>query len=142
MQVDHIGVAVRSVDAAADRLCALLGYARRTTKVANSRHKVTVLFLRKENSIDIKLFEPLGEDSPTWDFVRKGGGLHHIGFKVPNVFEACAELEQKRARVIVEPEPGEAFDGHPIAFLFLGLGLNVEVIDTAVRAGELEEPAA
>ncbi len=137
MQIDHIAVAVRSIDAAAERLSALLGYVRKTTKVTNSRQKVNVVFLSKEASLDIKLIEPSDAESPLWDFVRKGGGLHHLCFKVPDVATACAELAGKGARVIAQPAPGEAFDDHLIAFLYLGLGLNVEVIDTDARRGSL-----
>ena len=75
LHIDHVAVAVRSVDAAADRLCSLLGYHRSTSKVTNTRQKVTVLFLSKSGSLDLKLIEPSGQDSPLWDFVRKGGGL-------------------------------------------------------------------
>ena len=137
MQIDHVAVAVRSVEAAADRLCALLGYARKTAAVTNTRQKVNVLFLGKEGSLDIKLIEPSADDSPLWDFVRKGGGLHHLCLRVPDVGDACVDLTQRGARVIASPAPGEAFDDHAIAFLYLGLGMNVEVIDTDARRSRL-----
>jgi len=120
---------------AAERLCPLLGYVRKTSKVTNTRQKVNVVFLSKEGSLDIKLIEPSDAESPLWDFVRKGGGLHHLCFKVPDVTTVCADLAGKGARVIAQPAPGEAFDDHLIAFLYLGLGLNVEVIDTDDRRG-------
>jgi methylmalonyl-CoA/ethylmalonyl-CoA epimerase len=141
LQLDHIAVAVRSVDTAADKLCALLGYVRATTKVTNTRQKVTVLFLSKEGSLDIKLIEPSDPKSPLWHFVRKGGGLHHVCFKAADVSTACTELADRGARVIAQPAPGEAFDDHLIAFLYLGLGLNIEVIDTDIRRGRITESA-
>jgi methylmalonyl-CoA/ethylmalonyl-CoA epimerase len=140
MRIDHIAIAVRSVDAAAERLAALLGYARKTAKVTNTRQKVNVVFLSKDASLDIKLIEPSDAESPLWDFVRKGGGLHHLCFTVPDVAEACEELAGKGARVLAQPAPGEAFNDHLIAFLYLGLGLNVEVIDTDDRRGSSQSP--
>jgi methylmalonyl-CoA/ethylmalonyl-CoA epimerase len=137
MHIDHIAVSVRSVEAAADRLKTLLGYERRTSVVTNTRQKVKVLFLRKVGSLDIKLIEPSDDTSPLWDHVRKGGGLHHVCVKVPDVQDACTDLAAKGARVIAEPAPGEAFDDQSIAFLYLGLGLNLEVIDTDARRAEL-----
>ena len=141
MTLDHIAIAVRNVEAAADRLCSLLGYERRTAKVTNTRQKVNVIFLGREGSLDLKLIEPSADDSPLCDFVRKGGGLHHLCFRVPDVEAACAELGDRGARLIAAPQPGEAFDDHLIAFLYAGLGLNVEVIDTGERRGRLEPPA-
>ena len=135
--IDHIAVAVRSIEAAADRLCALLGYARTTQVVANTRQQVKVLFLGKDGSLPIKLIEPHGDDSPLWEFVKKGGGLHHVCFQTASVEEACAQLASKGARVIAAPQPGEAFDDELIAFVYLGLGLNIEVIDTDRRRGRL-----
>ena len=140
MTIDHIAIAVGSVDAAADKLCALLGYARKTKRVVNTRQKVVVIFLAKAHSIDIKLIEPSEADSPLWPFVRKGGGLHHVCFAVPDVAMACDELSANGARVIAQPAPGEAFDDHLIAFCYLGFGLNAEVIDTDARRSLLQEP--
>ena len=37
-------------------------------------------------------------------------------------------------RVLTEPQPGEAFHNHPIAFVYVNHGLNVELIDTDRRA--------
>ena len=129
---------MRSVDAAADRLCALLGYARRTAKVTNTRQKVTVLFLGKAGSLDLKLIEPAGEDSPLWATLKKGEGLHHICFKVADVAAGCDTLVANGARLLAAPAPGEAFDDHLIAFLYLGSGLNVELIDSDDRRSRLD----
>jgi methylmalonyl-CoA/ethylmalonyl-CoA epimerase len=141
MRIDHIAVAVRSVDSAADKLTALLGYARKTTKVTNSAQRVTVLFLEKEQSVDIKLIEPSDPQSPLWEHIRKGGGLHHVAFKVADVPSACEALAAGGARVLSPPAPGEAFNDHLIAFCYVGSGLNIELIDTDERAGAIvKEP--
>ena len=137
LRLDHVAVAVRSVDAAADRLCKLLGYTPRTEKVTNTRQQVNVLFLCKPGSLDIKLIEPSTEESPLWKFVKTGGGLHHLCFRVPDVQSACEEMAANGVRVIAPPQPGEAFDDQLIAFLYLGLGLNVEVIDTDERRARI-----
>jgi methylmalonyl-CoA/ethylmalonyl-CoA epimerase len=141
MQIDHLGIAVRSVEAAADRLGTVLGYERKTTKVHNTRQRVNVLFLRKAGSLDLKLIEPADDQSPLVDFVRKGGGLHHLCFKVPDVAQACRALSGLGARVLAAPAPGEAFDDHPIAFVYVGSGLNVELIDTDLRRDIIDEIA-
>lgn len=123
------------MDAAAERLCRLTGYSRRTSKVTNTRQQVTVLFLRKSGSIDIKLIEPSGPESPLWGFLRRGEGLHHVCFRVPDVQEGVDALTTAGARVLAAPEPGEAFGNNPIAFCYLGAGLNAELVDTDERQG-------
>jgi methylmalonyl-CoA/ethylmalonyl-CoA epimerase len=133
MNLDHVAIAVRSLEEAAPRLCETLGYRVRTEPVNNSRHQVNVQFLCKEGSLDIKLIEPAGDDSPLWEFVKQGGGLHHLCFKVDDVREGCRDMVAKKVRVISRPAPGEAFDDHLIAFCYLGLGVNMELIDTDAR---------
>ena len=137
MTLDHIALAVRSIEAAADQLTKLLGYARSTPVVMNTRQKVNVLFLSKSGSLDIKLIEPAGEDSPLWESLRRGAGLHHVAFRVDDVRKAVAELSAAGARVLAAPAPGEAFDDHLIAFCYAGSGLNIELVDTDVRRGRV-----
>ena len=107
--------------------------------MTNTRQQVVVLFCEKLGSLDIKLIEPSEPGSPLTSFVQKGGGLHHLCFKVPDVITACEALSQQGARVIAQPQPGEAFDDHPIAFCHLGLGLNVELVDTDSRRNLLDD---
>ena len=138
MQIDHIAIAVRSIEDAAARLTMLTGYHRTTSPVTNTRQKVNVVFLSKVESIDIKLIEPFGDDSPLWMFLKRGEGLHHVCFRVPDVPEACRALASQGVRILAEPQPGEAFDNNLIAFCYLGLGINAELIDSGVRRNELE----
>lgn len=140
MYIDHVALAVRSIDAARARVCALTGYVPTTEKVTNTRQEVNVQFLSKPGSLDIKLIEPSGPGAPLVEFVRRGGGLHHLAFMTTDVQSACDELQSKGARVLVPPQPGEAFDDHLIAFAFLGAGLNAEIIDTYDRRSRLSDP--
>lgn len=137
MNLDHVCIAVRKIDIARDKLCELLGYVPRTEKVVNTRQKVVVQFLQKAGSIDIKLIEPSDLTSPIIDFVKKGGGLHHLCFRAEHGATAIQELCDKGARVITEQQPGEAFNDNLIAFLFLGSGLNIEIIDTDERRAQI-----
>jgi len=137
MHLDHVCIAVRSIDKAAARLCELFGYEVRTDKVTNTRQKVNVSFLRRTGSLDLKLIEPFGEDSPLWAFLRKGEGLHHLCFRVEDTAGGVREFESKGVRVLSPPAPGEAFDDALIAFCYAGFGLNVELIDTDYRRSEV-----
>ena len=58
MRIDHVCVAVRSIDKSVPKFCTLLGFSAKTGKVTNTRQQVNVLFLQRPGSIDIKLIEP------------------------------------------------------------------------------------
>ncbi len=106
MQIDHVCVAVRSIDKSAPKLCELLGFVEKTGKVTNTRQQVNVMFLARQGSIDIKLIEPSGESSPLWQFLKRGEGLHHLCFHTDDVTSQLANLEQKGLRVLAAPAPG------------------------------------
>lgn len=138
-QLDHVCLAVRKLAPARSVLERLLGYQARTEPVENTRQQVIVQFMSKPGSIDIKLIEPSGPHSPLIDFIkRSGGGLHHLAFKTESVEQAAMALEAQGAKILAAPQPGEAFDDALIAFVFLGAGLNVELVDTDARRGQIE----
>lgn len=130
MIIDHIGIAVWSLEDGIRMWRELFGYRQLSPVVTNTRQKTRVAFLGKKDSIMIKLIEPAAEDSPVAAFVRKGGGLHHLAFRCDHLVSAIPALKKSGARILVSPEPGEAFCGHPIAFILVPGNLNIELIDT------------
>ena len=116
-----------------------LGYAPRTEPVENTRQQVQVQFMSKTGSIDIKLIEPSSPTSPLVEFIkRSGGGLHHLAFRTESVEKAVVDLQSHGGQIVAPPQPGEAFDDALIAFVFVGAGLNVELIETDGRRAEMD----
>jgi methylmalonyl-CoA/ethylmalonyl-CoA epimerase len=103
--------------------------------VINTLQKVRVVFLAKEGSLTVKLIEPTDSTSPIHTFAKRGGGLHHLCFKCNDVNDEIERLKGQGLRVLVEPQPGEAFENEKIAFIFAKQGMNIELIDTDKRAG-------
>lgn len=134
MVVDHIGVVVKSLESATRDWKDLFGYEQMTEPVVNTRQKVKVVFLQKAGSTLIKLIEPTDPTSPVFGLASRGGGLHHLCFKTNDVQEAIRHLEKHSSRLIVPPQPGEAFENEPIAFLYTKNGLPIEVIGTDKKA--------
>ena len=105
-----------------------------TEVVENTLQHVKVTFLKKENSILIKLIEPTEENKSLQNFVYKGGGFHHICFRCSDVKKEMKDLTSKGLMTLVLPQPGEAFNNHEIAFMLARFGLNIELIDTEEKA--------
>ncbi|MCP4130845.1 MAG: methylmalonyl-CoA epimerase [bacterium] len=139
MIIDHIGIAVKSIEQGIEQWENVFGYKQMTEVVVNTRQKVKVVFLKKTDSMTIKLIQPTDESSPVYAFAQKGGGLHHLGFKCDNVSDEMRKLKDDGLRVLVRPQPGEAFDNEKIAFLFAHHGLNIELFDTDKRAKIIDE---
>jgi methylmalonyl-CoA/ethylmalonyl-CoA epimerase len=137
MIIDHICFAVKDLKDGISYWKNVFGYDQKTSIITNTLQKVRVTFLHKENSIDIKLIEPLETNESLIKFVNRGGGFHHICFKCSDINNKIEELKDKGLIMLVPPQPGEAFNNNNIAFLFAKYGLNLELIDTDERAGIL-----
>ncbi len=91
-KLDHVGVAVASIDAALG-IYRALGLAEAKREVVPGQ-KVTVAFLPVGES-RIELLEPTSADSPVARFLEKrGGGVHHLCFAVENLEGALADLSR------------------------------------------------
>lgn len=138
MIVDHICFAVKNIERSIKDWTSAFGYRQMTEVVINTRQKVHVVFLEKYNSITIKLIEPLPDNESVLNFIRKGGGFHHICFKTEDGLDhTISELKSKGLISLVPPQPGEAFENENIAFLLTRFGVNVELIDTDKKAKKI-----
>jgi methylmalonyl-CoA/ethylmalonyl-CoA epimerase len=78
--------------------------------------KVKTAFF-KVGQTKIELLEPTSEDSAIAKFIEKRGeGIHHIAFAVPDVQNALDEVGSKGVQVIDKAPRGGA-EGLKIAFL-------------------------
>ena len=103
--LDHIGIAVESIDDGLD-IYEALGLEVEAIEVVPEQG-VRVAFLPVGDS-RLELLEPTGPDSPIARHLeRRGPGLHHICLRVPDIRAAMATLaEQGRTLLSEEPQPG------------------------------------
>lgn len=134
MTIDHICFAVKNLDEGISYWTRIFGYRQKTEIVVNTLQKVKVSFICKENSLTVKLIEPLEDNQSLVNFVNRGGGFHHICFKCDDIYKEVEDLKEKGLITLVPPQPGEAFNNHKIAFLLARYGLSIELIDTDERA--------
>jgi len=135
MKLDHICFAVKNIEEGISYWERVFGYRQMTDIVINTLQKVKVVFLSKDESLLIKLIEPLLDNQSLINFVNRGGGFHHICFQVNEMADTLKDLNAKGLLTLVPPQPGEAFNNNDIAFLLAKYGINVEIIDTDEKAG-------
>jgi len=114
VKIDHLGIAVRSIDAALEFYRDQLGLdvALRET-VAAERVHAAMLPLGESR---IELLEAAEPDSVIAKFIEKRGeGLHHIAITVPDLHSAVEKLKASGARVLNEPRVGAG--GHLYSFI-------------------------
>jgi methylmalonyl-CoA/ethylmalonyl-CoA epimerase len=113
--LDHVGIAVTDLAAARDLYERVLGLEVTHEEVIPSQG-VHELLLRAGEAY-LQLVAPLDPDSPVGRFLaRRGEGVHHVGYAVPDVAAAVAELRAQGFEVI-DPSPRIGSGGTTIAFL-------------------------
>jgi methylmalonyl-CoA epimerase len=117
-RIDHLGIAVRSLDEALKFYEDQLGLAvslRQTVPV----EKVHVAMLPLGASAGeprIELLEAAAPDSVIAAFIAKRGeGLHHVALRVPDLAATVAKLRSSGARILNEPRQGAG--GHLYVFV-------------------------
>ena len=111
----HVGIAVRSLEQAVPLWVRLLGFQHVDTIDFDSM-KLKIAFLRAGSS-ELELLEPTSADSPVGRFLEKRGeGMHHLSFLVPDLEQALRDAEAAGLELI-DRTPREGSHDTRIAFL-------------------------
>ena len=115
VDIDHVGIAVVSLDEAVERYRTTLGVDPHHSETMEEQGVREVLF--RAGTSFIQLLEPLGPDTPVGRFIeRKGPGVHHIGYRVSSVEQALSHLKSEGVPLVDEvPRIGSM--GNTIAFV-------------------------
>jgi len=112
--VDHLGIAVRSLDDALKFYEKQLGL-RVSLREHVAHEKVNVAML-PAGEPRIELLEADGPESVIAKFIEKRGeGLHHIALRVPDLAAAVERLRASGSRLLNEPRAGAG--GHLYVFV-------------------------
>lgn len=114
LPLDHVAIAVSSIAEATTAFASLLGGSSPREEVP--AQGVAVSFFG-HGSGRLELLEPTSAGSPVARFLeRRGPGLHHIAFRVPDLAAELARLEAAGVQLIDRvPRPGAG--GHRVAFI-------------------------
>lgn len=112
--VHHIGVAVRSLDAAL-AFYRTLGLEPESIEEVRSQG-VRVAFL-PAGPVRVEILESLASDGVIAKFIgRRGEGLHHLAFTVPDIRAEMQRLQDEGLE-LVDSEPRPGAHGRLVAFV-------------------------
>jgi LAO/AO transport system kinase len=113
VSIDHLGIAVNSLDEALPFYENIGLRVEHRETVPNE--KVNVAMLPAADS-RLELLEPTAPDSTVKKFLEKRGpGLHHVALRVPDLEAAAARLRDSGVRLLHEPRRGAG--GHLYVFV-------------------------
>lgn len=113
--LDHVGIAVPSIDDALSHWESLVGSKGSGREVVESQG-VEVIFIGL-GAGRIELVAPTRPDSPVARFLeRRGTGMHHLCYRVPDLAAALKHF-QAQGYELIDREPRAGAHGHRVAFL-------------------------
>ncbi len=114
-KIDHIGIAVTSLDEAIPFYEKTLGLKCEHIEEVASQKVKTAFFAMGE--VHIELLEPTSPDSPIAKFLdSKGPGVHHIAYNSDNLQDQLKQAADAGTRLINET-PIDGAGGKKVAFL-------------------------
>jgi len=114
-KIEHIGIAVKSIEQANDIYTKLLGNKPYKSEEVESEMFITSFY--KTGDGKVELLEAKSPESAISKFIeKKGEGLHHIAFEVDDI---VAEMEnlKKLGFVLLSDKPKRGADNKLICFV-------------------------
>ncbi|WP_316812421.1 methylmalonyl-CoA epimerase [Pedobacter heparinus] len=115
IKIEHIGIAVKDMDVSCSIYEQLLGTACYKKEQVASEGVNTAFFKTGENKIE--LLTATTAESPIAKFLeKKGEGIHHIAFDVPDI---VAEMDRLKAAgfVLLNEQPKKGADNKLVCFV-------------------------
>jgi methylmalonyl-CoA/ethylmalonyl-CoA epimerase len=114
-KIEHIGIAVNSLDVSIQLFEKLLNTSCYKTEEVASEGVKTAFFMNGPNKIE--LLEATSPESPIAKFLeKKGEGIHHIAFDVEDIVAEISRLKAEGFTVLNEI-PKKGADNKLVAFL-------------------------
>ena len=117
LRIDHVGIACPALEPAIERYTSVFGLAVVSRETNEAQGVREAMLATADGSSYVQLLEPLGPDTPVGKFlVRRGEGIHHVGYAVPDVMAALETIGGRGVRLI-DQRPRHGSMGASIAFL-------------------------
>jgi len=115
LKIEHLGIAVKSLDASIPLYEKLLNTACYKTEAVESEHVKTAFFRTGESKIE--LLESTSENGVISNFInKKGEGIHHVAFEVADIESEMKRLVSEGFTLINE-KPKAGADNKLVCFL-------------------------
>ena len=114
-KIEHLGIAVEDMESANELYSNLLGVTPYKSEEVASEHVITSFFKVGPNKIE--LLQATDPSSAIAGFIKKKGeGIHHIAFDVPDIRKEMARLKEAGFRLLSD-EPKQGADNKLICFV-------------------------
>ena len=131
----HLGFVVKSISDVAEEFAASIsaGWDGEITHDPIQRVRVSFFGPVDPRNPVFELVEPASDDSPVSNFLKKGGGLHHVCYEIDDLESGLQEARRAGLVTVAAPAPAVAFGGRRIAWICSKRRLLVELLERNKR---------
>ena len=113
--IEHIGIAVNSIDKDAPFWKHILNLPHRGTEAVENQGVTTDIYDTGRGKVE--LLEAMGSGTPLGKFLdNRGAGIHHVCFEVDNITTVIKELKELNIQVLSN-EPTIGAEGYKVVFI-------------------------
>ena len=113
--IEHLGIAVESIDKSAPFWKHILQIAHRSTEDVIDQGVITDIYDTGNGKVE--LLESMGDDTPIGKFLNnRGPGIHHVCFEVRDINSAIKELKENNINILSE-KPTIGAEGYKVVFI-------------------------
>jgi len=132
MKIHHIGYVVSDIEQGIELFRDTYGYKLLKERTYDPVQHVWLVLLSSDNNYLVELIQPCDEASPSFDFMQKGGGMHHFCYEVYDFEETIKILQKKNHILFKKPVEAILLDNRKVAFLFSKIDKKIiELVDIA-----------
>ena len=114
-KINHIGIAVNSIDQALKLYTEVLGLSLKDIEVVEEQRTRTAILPVGESKIE--LLEPTDAEGPIARYLEKfGEGMHHLALEVADIEDALSKVSQS-GMPLIDETPRQGVEKTSIAFL-------------------------
>ena len=127
----HLGCVVPSISTVADAFAASISASWDGHIIHDPLQRVRVAFFKPADARNpvYELVEPAGDNSPVTNFLKKGGGLHHVCYEIDDLELGLKEASGAGWLMVSPPKPAVAFGGRRIAWIYSKDRLLMELLE-------------
>jgi len=130
MKFHHIGLAVKDLSMSAKHFRNLLGMVRISEVIFDPIQKVNVVFMAQQGTgLKHELIEPVGPDSPAYQWLKRGTSLYHLCYEVKYIENTIEKMKREGCLLIGKPVSANAFQGKRAAFVMTPENLILELVE-------------
>ncbi|RKZ73093.1 MAG: hypothetical protein DRQ57_15440 [Gammaproteobacteria bacterium] len=109
MKIHHIGYVVKNIDKYKQNLII-----KKSIKKVYDKIQKAELELIQADNILIELIEPQDKSAFTYNFLKNGGGYHHLCYEVNSLDEAFDIIKKNRMIKVLEPMYAVLLDAYVV----------------------------